>query len=105
MRTFHALLSLVLIFGAPLRSGETDFSSAAGFSVGVSADFDSRDNVMYSSRAIYAFAAAHVFAPPPGSDCTYQRYTSDDEEKMDLRMDVGFGRGTSGVYVSVYQAF
>lgn len=33
------------------------------------------------------------------------RFTFDEEEKMDLRMDVGFGRGTAGVYFAVNQAF
>jgi outer membrane protein assembly factor BamA len=33
------------------------------------------------------------------------RFVFDQVEKMDLRMDVGFGRGTSGVYFGVNQAF
>jgi hypothetical protein len=33
------------------------------------------------------------------------RFSFDDEEKMDLRADVGFGRGTSGIYFAINQAF
>lgn len=197
--------------GNPFLDDSTLAGRTGGLSVGVgvSAEFDSRDNVMYPSRGIYAFATAHVFTPPLGSDFTFQRYTFDvrgftepwagnvlawnlyamliggtppfydyallggervmrgyylgryrdrayaaiqgeyrrkiwwrfggvvfagagdvapglwdfqikyikptygaglrftfdEDEKMDLRMDVGFGRGTSGVYFSVYQAF
>ena len=187
----------------------TGSSGGVHIGVGASAEFDSRDNIMYPSQGVYAFATAHVFTPPLGSDFTFQRYTFDvraftepfagsivalnlyamliggtppfyeyallggervmrgyylgryrdrvhialqaeyrkriwwrfggvvfagagdvapslrdfqaryikptygaglrflfdEEEKMDLRMDVGFGRGSSGVYFSVYQAF
>ncbi|NNL19900.1 MAG: BamA/TamA family outer membrane protein [Ignavibacteriaceae bacterium] len=33
------------------------------------------------------------------------RFRFDEEQKLDLRVDVGFGRGTNGVYFSVNQAF
>ena len=33
------------------------------------------------------------------------RFRFDEEQKLDLRADLGFGRGTSGVYFSVNQAF
>lgn len=33
------------------------------------------------------------------------RFRFDEAQKLDLRVDVGFGRGTSGVYFSVNQAF
>jgi len=36
---------------------------------------------------------------------TCLRFAFDEEEKTDLRIDIGFGRGTSGVYFAVSQAF
>jgi outer membrane protein assembly factor BamA len=33
------------------------------------------------------------------------RFSFDDAEKMDLRADMGFGRGTSGIYFAINQAF
>jgi hypothetical protein len=33
------------------------------------------------------------------------RFRLDELQKLDLRIDAGFGRGTNGIYFSVNQAF
>jgi hypothetical protein len=61
-----------------------------------------------------AFAGAGQVAPEIGALSlrdllpTYGfglRYQFDTREKIDLRVDVGFGKNTTGVYFNVQQAF
>jgi hypothetical protein len=84
-----------------------------------------RDNFTIASQAEYramflgplgaaAFLGAGAVAPRPGAFRSDQirpsyggglRYMLDQKEKLTLRVDVGFGSGTSGIYFDIREAF